>query len=415
VSIRSIAVGLAALVAGVSFAAPAAARQGAEPTRPDQVVQWNTTLLEVLQTPGAQPATVHPTRSLAIVHLAILDAVSAAPRSASPDAAAAAAAHTAMASLFPGQRAVIDARLGDSLSQLGGGPRVRRGVRVGEAAAERLLARRADDGSGATPPPFTPGQGPGEYQLTPPNFQQPIFTHWAAVRPFVLGSGDRFRPPPPPAPTSARYATDFDEVKSLGRIDSSARNADQTEIGRFWGAANVPIVFNRIAQDASRAFRGGLARNARLFAVLNVAQADAVIALYDAKYAYRHWRPITAIRAADDDGNPATTGDPAWTPLSNTAPDPSYPGGHAEISQAAAAALRNVLGTDRLDVSVTTSGLPGVERTFQSFSQVADEAAMSRIYAGQHYRYDEDAGQALGDQVGDFVSVALLRSCRHRW
>jgi hypothetical protein len=431
---RRIAATLAVLITSISFAAVADARPGTRhrarastsSSQPDQVIQWNRTLLQVLQTPGAQPATVHPTRSMAIVHLAIFGAVNAivgrharyvgfhSQRIASPDAAAAAAAHTAMLSLFPSQQAVIEAKFQESLSQIGGGGRVRRGIRIGAEAANRILVARASDGSGATPPVFVPQSGPGEYQLTPPNFQQPVFTHWPNVRPFVLETADQFRPPPPPAVTSPRYTTDFTEVKALGTINSNTRTAEQTQIGRFWGAAPVQNVWNQIAQTAAMSHHNTLEQDARLFALLDTSVADGVIALYDSKYAYHRWRPVTAVRAADSDGNPDTTGELSWMPLAVTALDPSYAGAHAEISQSAATALSEFFGSDRLDFSLTTPSLPGVARNFQSFSQAADEAAVSRIYAGQHFRYDEDAGQALGDQVGDFVSDHVLRPVRDR-
>jgi hypothetical protein len=202
-------------------------------------------------------------------------------------------------------------------------------------------------------------------------------------------------------------------VKSLGQSTSTTRSAEQTTIGRFWGAGPVQNVWNQIAQMAAGAFHTDIAQNARLFAVLDTTLADGVIALYDAKYAYHRWRPVTAIQAGDSDGNPGTAGDPAWAPLANTALDPSYPGAHAEISQAAAAALQAFFGTDRLDFALSTPSVPGVTRSFQSFSQAADEASASRIYAGQHFRYDEEAGQALGDQVGDFVAGRLLRHDHH--
>ena len=389
-------------------------------SQPDQVIQWNRTLLQILQTPGAQPATIHPTRSMAIVHLAMYDAVNAivgghepylalhAPRAASPEAAAAAAAHATLLALFPIDQSVIDAKFADSLAQIGGGAHVRQGIRVGNEAAAAILAARADDGSASTPPVFVPQSGPGEYQLTPPNFQQPVFTHWANVRPFVLEAADQFRPPPPPVVTSPRYTTDFNEIKSLGEISSSTRTAEQTNIGRFWGAAPVQNVWNQIAQIAGMSFGNSLVQNARMFALLDVSLADGVIALYDSKYTYHRWRPVTAVRAGDVDGNPDTTGDPNWTPLAVTALDPSYVGAHAEISASAAAALRDFFGTDRLDFSLTNPNVPGVERSFQSFSQAADEAAASRIYAGQHFRYDEDAGQALGADVGEFISDSIL-------
>ena len=421
-----IAATLAVLLATVSFSAVAGARPalkhaGRASGQPDQVIQWNQTLLQLLQTPGAQPATVHPTRSLAITQLAVYDAVNAieggyapylpqhpAPRAASPDAAAAAAAHTVLLALFPSQQQVIDAKFQDSLSQIGGGGHVRQGIRVGTDAAEAILAARANDGSAATPPPFTPQAGPGEYQLTPPGFQQPMFTHWAAVRPFALRTGDQFRPPAPPSVTSSRYTADFNEVKSLGQMNSATRTAEQTQIGQFWGAAPVQNVWNQIAQTAGLAHHNTLAQDARMFAVLDTSVADGVIALYDSKYAYHRWRPVTAVQAADSDGNPDTAGDPMWTPLATTALDPSYAGAHAEISASAATALRAFFGSDRQDLALTNPSLPGVTRSFTSFSQAADEASVSRIYAGQHFRYDEDAGQVLGGQVGAFVSGHIL-------
>jgi PAP2 superfamily len=389
--------------------------------RPDQVIQWNQEMLTLLQVPGAQPATIHPTRTMAITELAVYDAVRAieggstpylfhqrAQRGASADAAAAAAARTALLALLPGQAQAINAKFAESLSQIGSGERVAHGIRVGERAARAILANRASDGASVAPPAFDPGSGPGEYQLTPPNFQPPVFTQFPGVRPFVLLSGNQFRPPPPPAVSSARYADDFNEVKSLGRLTSTIRSADQTAIGKFWGAAPVQNVWNQIAEMAGVSFHNTLAENARMFALLDASLADGVIALYDAKYAYHRWRPVTAIETADT-GNPNALSDPSWVPLASTAPDPSYPGAHAEISEAAATALRDFFGTDRFDFSLSNPNLPGVVRSFGSFSEAADEASASRIFAGQHFRYDEDAGQALGGQVGDFVVDNALR------
>jgi hypothetical protein len=243
------------------------------------------------------------------------------------------------------EQALIDSKFQDSLSQIGGGQHVRQGIRVAEQAADAILAARAHDGSAATPPAFVPQTGPGEYQLTPPTFSQPVFTHWGAVTPFALSSGSRFRPPPPPAVNSGRYATDLNEVKSLGEIISTTRSADQTDIGRFWGAAPVQNVWNQIGQMAGMSFDNTLEQNARMFALLDSSVADRVIALYDSKYAYHRGRPVTAVRAADNDGNPHTSGEPNWTPLAAAALDPSYVGAHAEISQSAAVALRDFFGT----------------------------------------------------------------------
>jgi hypothetical protein len=423
-----------ALLASLALTSTAVARQSTahrhrltpRTVQPDQVIQWNQEMLQLLQVPGAQPATIHPTRTMAITQLAVYDAVDAivgasrpylleprAPRWASADAAAAAAAHTALLALLPSQQQAIDAKFQDSLTQIGSGPAVNVGIAVGNRAAQQILAARANDGSNVTPPAYTPLPGPGEYQLTPPGFQQPVFTHWGGVRPFALDTASQFRPPPPPAVTNPRYTDDFNEVKSLGELNSATRSANQTEIGKFWGAGPVQNVWNQIAQMAGLTFGNSLAQNARMFALLDTSLADGVIALYDAKYAYHRWRPVTAIQAAANDGNPDTAGDPNWTPLANTAPDPSYPGAHAEISQSAAIALRQFFGTDRLVFSLSTPSLPGVVRSFESFSQAADEASASRIFAGQHFRYDEDAGQALGDEVGTFVSDTVARPVTH--
>jgi hypothetical protein len=221
------------------------------------------------------------------------------------------------------------------------------------------------------------------------------------VAPFVLTSGREFRPPAPPTLTSAQYADNFNEVKSLGEMGSTTRSADQTAIGKFWGATPIWIVWNQVAEQAGIALHNGLERNARMFALVDATLGDSAIALYDAKYAYHRWRPISAITAADQ-GNPNTTSDPSWVPLANTANDPSYPGAHATFSQAAATVLDDFFGTDNFAFALTNT-TTGITRSFQSFSQAADEASASRIYAGQHFRYDEDAGQALGQQVGDLV------------
>ena len=386
----------------------------ASDTIPDQVIQWNQELQRVLVAPGAQPAAIHPTRTLAITQVAVYDAVNGilgggeplvvdlhGPRSASADAAAAAAARTALDALLPTQEPSIDAFFQSSLAQLGSGEHVERGIRFGTEVADAVLAARGNDAATATPPGFTPGSGPGEYQLTPPAFAPAGFTQTSHVSPFVLESASQFRPAPPPALTSAKYAADFSEVKSLGELNSASRTADETAIGRFWGAAPIWIVWNQIADQAALGFVNGLEQNARLFAALNTTLADSAIALYDAKYAYHRWRPITAITAADQ-GNPNTVADPNWVPLANTANDPSYPGAHATFSQAAATVLEDFFGTDEFSFSLTNPSV-GITRSFESFSAASNEASDSRIFAGQHFRYDEQAGQTLGSQVADFV------------
>jgi hypothetical protein len=425
------ALGAAAVLAAGTYASPKNAARLADPPytpppaalaqSPDQVIQWNRILLGILRTPGAQPTTIHATRSMAIMHAAVYDAVNAtvktphadylvhlrAPRHSSAAAAAAAAAHGVLVQLYPSQAAMLDADLAASLAQLPDGPAKDQGVQVGETAAKRILALRGNDGSAVAPIPFTPGTNPGDYQLTPPGFVQPVFTQWPFVTPFTLRSAQQFRPAPPPALTSPTYTTAFDEVKELGAVGSTTRTADQTQIARFW-AAPIQNYWNEIAQTVSLAHGTGLAQNARLFALLDLTLADSVVAFYDAKYTYQRWRPVTAIRAADSDGNPATVADPNWTPLANTALDPSYPGAHSVVSAAGAAVLSSFFGSDDDSFTVGSEVLPGVQRSFTSFTGAAEEAGLSRIYAGQHFRTDHVAGEKLGRQVACYVLKHFL-------
>jgi hypothetical protein len=397
----------------------------APPVNP--VVQWNRILLQIVRTPGAQPATVHPTRSFAILHAAIYDAVNSidrtytpylvrlggAPRSASQDAAATAAAHDVLGALYPSLRARLDEQLQQSLAQLPDGEHKAAGVRIGQTVADRILALRSNDRSDAQPIPYVFGTAPGDYQSTPPNFPpQPQFTHWSHVAPFALERASQFRPGPPPALTSDAYSDAFNEVKSLGIANSTAASADQALTGRFWNGA-IQNYWNEIAQTASVAHHLTTAQNARLFALLNLTLADGVVAFYDAKYTYNRWRPVTAIRAADTDNNPATGADPNWLPeVGKTAPDPSYPGAHGVISAAGASVLTAFFGRDPFEFSVTSEVLPGVERSFRTFGDAAQEASMSRIFGGQHFRFDQTAGERLGRSVADFVVDEFL-TLRH--
>ena len=389
------------------------ARSAKESGQP--VIDWNQVLLSIVNTPGAQPANIQPTRNFAILHAAIYDAVNAidrthepylisvrAPRDASETAAADAAAHTALVGLYPTLQNSLDSDYAAELAQVPNGPAKDQGVRLGEQVASDLLAIRTNDGSNVIPPPFVAGANPGDYAPTPPNFPTPVFTTWGQVRPFVLERGDQFRPTPPPALTSDAYAAAINEVQSLGSVTSTTRTAEQTETGKFW---NPPIhnFWNQIAQTVALARHSDLPTTARLFAALNLSFADSAIAFYDAKYTFRLWRPVTAIRLADTDGNPLTVADPTWLPLSgNTAADPSYPGAHSTISAAGADVLASFYGR-RQSFSVTSSALPGVTRSFTSFGAAAEEAGLSRIFSGQHTRLDHIAGLTLGHDVAGFV------------
>src|SRR5262249_12962137 len=322
-----------------SLSAQAAAAQAAQSVNP--VVQWNKTLLVIVRTPGAQSATVHPTRSFALMHAAIYDAVNAidrthtpylvrldgTPRTASQEAAATAAAHDVLVALYPTFKETLDANLQQSLAQIPDGEHKVQGIRVGQTVADHILALRSNDGSNAQPIPYVFGNSPGDYQSTPPNFPpQPQFTHWWRVTPFALQRANQFRPGPPPLLTSDRYSGDFNEIKSVGIANSAVATADQALTGQFWNGA-IQNYWNEISQTSSIARNWTTAKTARLFALLTLSLADGVIAFYDAKYQYNLWRPVTAIRAADTDGNPDTVADPNWLPeVGRTGPDPSYPG-----------------------------------------------------------------------------------------
>jgi len=209
--------------------------------------------------------------------------------------------------------------------------------------------------------------------------------------------------------TSDTYTVAFNEVQALGFINSPSRSGEQTEIGRFWGGA-IQNYWNEIAQTAAAAHHLTTAQSARLFAFLNLTIADSVIAFYDAKYTYRFWRPVTAIQAADADETPQTVADPHWLPLPvNTPADPSYPGAHAVMSAAGAAVLDAFFGSDQFSFTVTSEVLPGVDRIFTSFTAAAEEATLSRIFAGVHFRSDLTIGQDLGHNIADFVEEHFLR------
>src|SRR2546421_4208410 len=364
----------------------------------NSVIEWNRTLLVIVRTPGAQLPTIHSTRSFAILHAAIYDAVNnidgtftsylvclpEVSRHASRPAAADQAAHDVLIALYPAFQATLDSELQHDLAQISDGHNKADGIAVGQTVAAQILSLRSNDGLGITPPPFIPGNHPGDYQLTPPNFATADFTQWPQVTPFSLGRADRFRPGPPPELTSDEYTRVFDGVKSLGFINSTTRTAEQTLIGTFWNG-NIQDFWNEIAQTAALRQHLNTAQSARLFALLNISLADTAIAFFDAKYTYQFWRPVTAIQMAGSDGNPSTEPNPAWLPsTTKTAPDPTYPGAHSASSSAGAEVLRFYFGK-RFTFDVTSESLAGVTRHFTSFSAAAEEAGVRRSFAGQQF------------------------------
>jgi len=361
-------------------------------------------------------------RALAITQAAVYDAVDAVDKSFEPyhaqvnassgaslEAAAAQAAHDTLTNLFPSQANTFDSALAADLVDIPPG-RARQGIDVGREAARQILEWRSTDGSGATVP-YTPGTAPGNWRPTPPANLPALAPQWPFVTPFAMTSGSQFRPAAPPALDSAEYAAAFNEVKDLGRSDSTTRTEEQTQIARFWndglGTAFAPGYWNRIAQTVATDQGLSVAREARLFAMLNIATADALISCWDAKYAYSFWRPVTAIRAADTDGNDATEQDMNWSPLLVTPNFPSYTSAHSTVSGAAAEVLTALFG-DHYQFTVSAISVT-YTRSFGSFEAAAAEAGRSRIYGGIHFTFDNVNGLAAGGHVADYVLGNFLK------
>lgn len=396
----------------------------AVPGRADVVLDWNKAALDAIRVDKTAPPKA--SRALACVHTAIFDAINSASGGAyepylvqpveflapiSLEAAAAAAAHASLADLFPAQKAAFDAALATSLAAIPNGPAKTSGIEWGQSVAEQILAVRHDDGSGSTVAYGAP-TGANWWAPTPPAFASALLPGWPGVKPWTMTSGAQFRQGPPPSPLSPEYVAAFQEVERLGRADSTARTAEQTQIALFWadgpGTATPPGHWHVIAQGISRERHLSLIENARLFALLAVAGADAAIVSWDHKYHYNNWRPVTGIQHADTDGNPATAADPAWLPLIATPPFPAYSSGHSTFSSASARLLALFFGTDQISFSTTSDGLAGVTRSFTRLSDAAEEAGQSRIYGGIHWQFDNQTGLSSGRALGEHVFFTRL-------
>ena len=370
------------------------------------VVAWNATALEAIRVDKTAPPAA--ARDLAIVQIAVdhaIDGFSALPRvdrATEAVAAVNAAARTALDGLFPGQAPTFDALYQQDMAALPAGTARTQGVVRGTQAATEFLASRANDGSQVTVF-YTPGSEPGQWRPTLPGFAPALLPNWPYVTPFVSPVVRQLLPPPPPSLASAAYAQAVAQVEKLGAANSTTRTADQTQIANFWsdgaGTSTPPGHWNEIAANLATSRHFDLASTAHVFATLDAALADAGIAAWNAKYTYNCWRPITAIREAGTDGNPATVADPSWTPLLATPAFPSYVSGHSAFSAAAATVLSAYFGPNTA-FSATSDAMPGVVRHFSSFAQAAQEAGMSRIYGGIHFSFDNLAGLAIGRTIG---------------
>jgi membrane-associated phospholipid phosphatase len=394
----------------------------AEAPPSDVVLYWNEVALNAIKSDRTPPP--RAARNLAILHAAIYDTVNAIdgrhrpyrvtirPEGAvSVEAAAAIAAHRVLLELYPRLVESCDTALDATLENVPDGPAKEAGVTLGQRVAEQILNWRAEDGSRRSvrhPPSSTPGL----WRPTPPGFQSALLPQWRYVTPFAISSTRDFLPAVPPALTSPAYTEAFNEVKSLGRRDSSTRTQDQTIIAQFWnddaGTVTPPGHWNRIAQTVSRQRGLSLADNARLFALLNITLADAGILCWEGKFGFNYWRPITAIHEADLDGNPDTAPDRTWDSLLTTPPFPSYPSGHSTFSGAAATALARFFGSDAIPFRIGSEGAPGVIRSYAGFWAAAQEAGRSRIYGGIHYEFDNQEGLRTGRDLADFIARRYL-------
>ena len=361
------------------------------------------------------PATPIAVRTMAIVQVSVFEAVSAitgryppfrakvtAARGASVEAAVASATRTALLKLMPGEQAAIEADYQAALRPLADGQAKRDGIAVGEQAATAILALCADDGSVA-PNTYRPHATPGVYVPT----TSPAVPHWGKRKPWVMASGDQFRPGPPPSLTSDTWKRDYAEVKALGGKAGSQRTTEQTAIAQFW-EATLPVVYWPVARSAAAAPGRSVADNARLLAVAAMAMDDALIAVFDAKYTYNFWRPVTAIRNAEGDAR-----DPGWTPFIDTPMHPEYPCAHCIVSGSLGAVLEAELGSGpvpKLSSASYTAG--GAVRTWTTVNDFVQEVAVGRIYDGVHYRTSSEVGTAMGRKVGELAVKKVPKATR---
>ena len=420
--LMTITLSLCALTSALAQDAPAQDAPETTASGENVVLQWNRVLQETIRTPGLHPATIFPVRSFAIMHAAIFDAVNSidgtytpyltdvpGTRHASQQAAAAQAARDVLVALYPTRQDVFDMELANSLD--GVAPdRMRQGIRVGRVVAARLLAARADDGWNAAAPPYVLDSTPGQWQPAP---APAGFTQFPAVVPFALTSGTHFAPNPPPALTSAEYAASFNEVKELGAANSTTRTADQTQVARLWANVNTPttvwFVWNNVARTVAIERNNTTAENARLMALLNIAFHDALQTTMTSKFVHGLWRPVTAIRRADEDGNPDPAPDANWSSLVGNPPYPTYAGNHAAVGTSQATILALFFGRDDIRFQHTWGGAGGATRSYAGFNAMANEAERSRVWGGIHFTFDQTAGQSAGRNVANYVFLNFMK------
>jgi len=332
----------------------------------------------------------------------------ASPPGTSERAAAVQAAYATLLSLYPAQKTQLDIQRSASLAAINdSNDAVQQGLAWGQSVADQILAWRSQDGFSDVPPPYEGGTQPGQWRPTPPAMAPGLAPQLATTTPWVMASPSQFRTQGPVAMTSDQYTADFNEVKSMGSSTNSGRTADQTLYANFWQAGNPPDYWDQVVTSLAAQHHFSMVRTARLLALVDLGMADAMIGCWDAKYTYSFWRPITAIQLADTDGNPATVPDSAWTPLITTPPFPEYPSAHSCASGAAGRILSQTFG-EETSFGVVSNAMPGVTRTFHSFSAALEEVENARVFGGIHFRTATVDGTALGIAVGDYVIAHAL-------
>jgi len=390
-------------------------------SRADEVTDWNAIMVKSFATANVSP--LAGTRLAAIVEGAVFDAVNCidrrytpvhVPPNASPGAskraAAIQAAYGTLVALFPPQKPTLDLALANSLSALHGGKNaIANGRAWGQTVAEQILAWRATDGITPPPPSYIGSTTVGKWRPTTPGLLPGAAPQFATMLPWVINSPSQFRPGGPPDVGTLQYVQDYVEVKLMGRIDSAERTADETLYSKFWNSSTVAYFWNTVAERFSQEHHYNLSKNARMFAHLNVAMADAAIACWDAKYHYSFWRPITAITLGDTDGNDDTVAQTSWLPLLDTPAHPDYPSGHSTVSGGATTVLASYFGNSPFWID--SDLMPGVLRNFASIDQARDEIANARIFAGIHFRTACLDGFATGASAGNYVLQHSLQPC----
>ena len=381
-----------------------------EPISDAVVLQWNQIAVATIGAQAPFPAA----RSMAMVQTAVFEAVDtitgryepylgtvSAPAGASPEAAAISAAHGVLRALFPAQGAVLDQLRSDSLSTIPDGQSKTDGIAVGAAAASYMLANRTGDGS-APPLVYLPtSSAPYEWQVTP-GCAAGVFKHWQNVRPFAIESSSQFRSDPPPDLGSGVYAQDFNEVQAVGDINSVMRPQNRTNVARLYAAAPAHYVWNSALRQIASSRNDDITDTARTMALMNMAASDASISVFETKYFYRTWRPVTAIvRGGEDDNKWTTPG--AFTPLISTPCFPSYPSAHGSLSGASRTVLERAYGRFGHSIMISHPGAPGIQFNYSDLRAITDDISDARVYGGIHFRFDQDAGNRQGEAIGRYV------------